>query len=230
MTQCDDVMSLLFLLFYLALPCLGLSQSRTPAGCLNKASPVNFCWTFVSPGFDASTYCLLFQSGCSSHLCWRLQVLDLTVSPSLWSLGPPLPCYLFLSLLLAPHQINSHTQNQKHDYCRSFWDHEEYTFGTRSVSFKELEASICQSMELLAATSVQWLKTMLLLGKERTKAQKGIKGGMWWHVSCGSSDCWRPAVPLTSPHLSGLVHPLHSHWSSSKVVTSFAFSSFIWSQ
>lgn len=77
-----------------ALLCLGLSQSRTPAGCLNNASPVNSCWMFVSPESDASTYYLLSQSGDSSHLCWRLGVLDLVLFCHLSAVS----AYLFLAI------------------------------------------------------------------------------------------------------------------------------------
>lgn len=101
-TQCDDVICLFFVLLLgsltstcvNALLCLGLSQSRTPAGCLNNASPVNSCWMLVSPESDASTYYLLSQSGDSSHLCWRLGVLDLALFCHLSAAS----AYLFLAI------------------------------------------------------------------------------------------------------------------------------------
>lgn len=82
------------------------------------------------------------------------------VLPSICCFSLPVPCYLLLFLLLAPL-----IQNQKQGYCSSFLDHTEYTFGTRSISFTELEASKHQSMELLAAT-------VSAVGKDHTAVRK----------------------------------------------------------
>lgn len=160
-SQCDDVICLFFCSFTWK-PHLNLCECSTLPGTL---SIKNSSWLpqqclpsqFLLDACKPWVWCVYLLFALSVR---RLQSSLLeawsarfgAVLPSICCFSLPVPCYLLLFLLLAPHPINPLIQNQKQGYCSSFLDHTEYTFGTRSISFTELEASKHQSMELLAAT------------------------------------------------------------------------------